>query len=651
MTIRFRTLLLIWLTAMGQYAYSQGQSPKPYQLDLDRADLAFRAKKYNTAAQLYQKVYPKVKEEEEKQKILFLIAESYRQSNNFKQALKWFEDVLNSKYPDPSVIYSYGQLLKNFERYDEAGRTFYDYSFEVPDDPKGKAAQQSCAVAADWKAHPEKVKVENIEVLNTDMSDYAPFYSQGKLVFTSSRKEAQGKETFEWTGQKYCDLFQSNFNGNAFDKPIALKALNSDYNEGVAWFDSSYSTVFYTQCNGFDGKGINCKIYVSFFRDGNWIAPRLLPFNSDSFSCGHPAFTPDMKRMYFSSDMPGGLGGKDLWYMNYDIVRDTWGTPVNLGSNVNSAEDDMFPFVSEDGKLYYSSKGRTGMGGFDLFATEDSANTFKMAQNLRYPINSGGDDFSISFVPKSKRTASGAYAFFTSNREGGKGDDDLYSIAPKPVSALLLVTVTDNSTKAPLSGASIKVLTDKLKVVAEPKTNDKGQITLDLPLNQNLTVGAAKDKYLSGASQLISTQQLQNDTQITLNILMDLVPAEDIEITLQGIYYDLDKWDLRPEAKVVLDSVASILKNNPTLVIELASHTDSRAPAEYNLDLSKKRAQSCVNYLVQKGIPKDRLQPVGYGETRLVNDCSDDVDCTEEEHQANRRTTIRVIRTDYKPKR
>lgn len=647
------TNISLWIILLFvSYALqAQEKQAKPYQIDLDKADYAFKAKKFNTAAQLYQKVYPKIKEEELKQQVLFNIAESYRNSNNFKKALKWFEDVVNSKYPDPAILYSYGQLLKNFERYDEAGRAFYDYSFEVPEDKRGKLAQQSCAFASQLKANPKKFKVENVSVLNTDQSEYSPFYVDGKLIFSSTRKEAQGSETFEWTGQKYSDLFVSERNNNTFSKPQALKALNSNYNEGVAWFDSSYTTTYFTQCNGVDGKGISCKIYVSYFQNGTWIEPKPLPFNSDSFSTGHPAFSPDGKRLFFSSDRPGSMGGKDIWFIPYDAVKDQWGEPVNCGKNINTAEDDMFPFMAENGKIYFASKGHMGMGGFDLFESSDSAQTFAVAQNMGSPINSGADDFGISFMPQSKQIPETPFAYFCSNREGGLGDDDIYSIAQKPVVVLVKTMVYDRETNKEISGASVKTIGSSGKILFEPKTNDKGIAMLDIPLNELTNVSASKDKYLSSNKYEIDTRNIKQDTTIELKIALDLVPSEDIELTMQGIYYDLDKWDVRPDARVILDSLAAILNNNTNLVIELASHTDSRAPANYNLELSKKRAQSCVNYLSQKGIQKERLVAVGYGETKLVNDCSDDVDCSEEEHQQNRRTTVRILRTDFKPKR
>jgi len=215
----------IWILLLGFTFQLQAQEKqiKPYQIDLDKADNAFKAKKYNTAAQLYQKVYPKIKEEELKQQVLFSIAESYRNSNNFKKALQWFEELVNSKYPDPAILFSYGQLLKNFERYDEANKVFYDYSFEVPDDKRGKIAQQSCQFASNAKTNPRKLTIENLSNLNTDQSDYAPFYVQGKLIFASTRKEAQGSETFEWTGQKYSDFFVSKISNKTIEKPQALK--------------------------------------------------------------------------------------------------------------------------------------------------------------------------------------------------------------------------------------------------------------------------------------------------------------------------------------------------------------------------------------------------------------------------------------------
>lgn len=630
---------------------AQGNQPLPYKEELERAHQAFDAKKYNTSATLFRKLYAKIKDPEQKQKVLFMIAESYRMSNNYSQAIRWFEEVVNSKYPDPNVIYRYGQLLKNFERYDEAVRQFYDYSFEIPDDPRGKQAQQNSQLAMEWKANPEKFIISNLTELNTEVSDYAPTFQNGKIYWTSSRKEAQGTGIFEWTGQKFEDLFEASQQpGGSFANINPLKEVNTNFNDGSAWVDSSGSSLYFTQCNGADGKQVYCKIYVSYNQNGHWTVPKALPFNSDSFSCGQPAWSTDGKRLFFASDMQGGYGEKDLYYIHYDAIKDSWGSPVNLGPNVNTAEDDMFPFMDEEGTLYFSSAGRQNMGGLDIFKTSDSAGTFKKAVNLRYPINSGGDDFGIRFLPKAQNRENAPIAYFSSNRQNGVGDNDIYSITIKPFAFLVKGKTIDKDTRQVLGQAKV-VLTDKTGgVLFSVLSNDKGEFVGEIPLNVLSNLIASKKDYFSSSAVEISSIGLSKDSLIELELLLEPLPPPETYVTIPGIYYDLDKWDLRSESKQVLDSLIIILNNNPGIVIEIGSHTDSRAPADYNIELSKKRAKSCVDYLVAKGISKERLQAIGYGESKLTNDCSDGVDCSEEEHQQNRRTTFRILKTDFKRK-
>ncbi len=643
--------LFIIFILSGFFAFAQAET-SPIDLEIQRAQRTFDARKYNTAAAQFKRIYPKIKEEEKQAQILYMVAESYRKANNFKQAFEWYEKLVNTKYPNPKILYSYGLLLKNFERYEEAGRQFYDFLFEVPGDSNGIREMASCYKVQQWKANPKKFDIQNVQELNTPYSDYSPYYAGGKLYWASSRTEATGSEIFEWTGQKCSDFFETTRQNGVWGKVQNVKGgVNTNFNEGVAWVDSANSTMYFTQCNGVDGKGLNCKIYVSYFQNNEWTKPQILPFSSDSFSVGHPAMSADGKRMFFASDMKGGFGEKDLYVISYDLVHDKWGTPVNLGPNVNTNEDDMFPYVSEDGTIYYASKGFEGMGGLDLYQTKDSAGTYARAINLQYPINSGGDDFGITFLPKHATKPDQPVGYLCSNREGGKGDDDLYSIAIKPYIFVLKGKVFDRESAAPLALATVTVKDNYGKPVFSIKTGPSGEFAGELPLNALLDLGAIKERYFASTPMIISSQNITKDSVLEVKIILDPIPAEDVDFTLKGIYYDLDKWDLRPESKKVLDSLIVILKNNPTLVIELASHTDSRAPEDYNMELSKKRAKSCVDYLIEKGIPKDRLVPVGYGETKLVNDCVDTVECSDEEHQQNRRTTFRVLKTDYKSKR
>lgn len=651
--MRFSTLLFLFCISFVSLAQELEQTPQPVLTPVDieilRADGLFNSKKYNTAANAYRKIYSKVTDEEKKATVLFKIAESYRLSNNFKQAFDFYEQLVNTKYPDPRILYSYGLLLKNFERYDDAARQFGDYLFEVPGDKEAEREVQACKTAAIWKQHPQKFAINNVRQLNTVYSDYAPYLTDGKLTWSSSRNEATGNIIFEWTGQKCADIFETTLNaGNlsTVNKPSGL--INSNYNEGVAWVDSTNSVMYFTQCNGTDGKGLNCKIYVSYKQNNQWGAPQALPFCSDSFSVGHPAFTSDQKRLYFASNMPGSLGEKDIYYIDYNPITGKWGTPKNLGPLVNTTQDDMFPSVHPDGRVYFASKGHYGMGGLDLFYTRDSVGGFTKAVNLQSPLNSGGDDFGITFV--SNPTNDGPIAYYSSNREGGLGDDDLYSISIKPFIFIVRGKVFNKEDNAAIAGAQVSINANGIPPLTI-KTNGKGEFLTELTLNQLFVLSAEKEKFFKSELINVSTQQVKADTAIDITIYLNPIPDEGVELTLQGIYYDLDKAEIRPDAARVLDSLVNILNNNPTIVIELASHTDSRADENYNLKLSQRRAQSCVDYLIKKGIAKDRLKAVGYGESKPVNDCVDGVDCTEDQYQENRRTSFRVLSTDYKVRR
>ena len=642
-------LILLGSGCFIQTTFAQTAPVTPLDYEIQRAQETFNAKRYNTAAMLYKKLFEKIKDPEKQNDMAYMAGLSYIKSNNLKQAIKWFEQLVNTQYPNPDILYLYGECLKYFEQYDDAARRFYDYTFEKPKDPKGKLAQQSCAEAKKWKASPTRYAVTNVASVNSTNSDYSPYVSGTKIYFSSSRPEATGNQIFEWTGQKCSDLFEATMANAGFQKPVILKGtVNTPENEGTIWVDSTGTQMLYTQCNGVSGKEVTCKIYSSSLVNGNWSNPQPLPFCSDSFSCGHPAFSSDGKTLYFSSDMKGGFGEKDIYSVSYNKSTDQWGKPQNLGPNINTFDDDMFPAIGADGVLYFSSKGHLGMGGLDIFTSVETNGKWSKAENMKSPVNSGGDDFGITFIPQYKNiTPGGVIAYFCSNRQNGMGDDDIYSISIKPYIFMVKGKVIDKEMKTPLPMAKVAITSGNNKPLATLKTDDKGEFIQELPYNNLFSLVSSFENYFSSAEYRINTSNMKNDSTLELNILLEPLPAPEQEITLKGIYYDVDKYDLRPESKTVLDSLVKIMQLNPAITIEIASHTDSRADAKYNLSLSQKRAQACVDYLVQKGIDKKRMTAVGYGETRLVNDCVDGVDCTEEQHQQNRRTTFRVLTTDF----
>lgn len=648
-------LLMKWLKILFLILFSCCLLPTlhaqqtPLDMELDRARQAFDARRYNTAAMLFKKVYDKTKDPDKKGEIAYMIALSYRKSNNIKQAVKWFEELVNTKYPNPDILYLYGESLKYFEQYDDASRQFYDYNFEKPKDPKGKLAMQSCDLAKKWKAKPTRYGIQNLKSINSSSSDYSPFISNNKMYFSSARQEATGNLVFEWTGQKCSDLFEAVKTGDNYQKPLPLKgAVNTPQNEGTIWLDSSGGSMLFTQCNGTDGKGVSCKIYASTWQNGAWSIPMPLPFCSDSFSCGHPSFSQDGKRLFFSSDMKGGLGEKDIYVVSYNAINDKWGTPQNLGPAVNTADDDMFPYIAADNTLYFSSKGHMGMGGLDIYKSTESSGQWSKAENMQYPLNSGGDDFGLVFIPGHERIKPGeVIAYLSSNRQNGQGDDDIYAVSIKPFIFMVKGRVFDKESKSAIAQAKVAIVDGENKAFASLKSGEKGDYIQELPYNNRFNISAEAEGYFKSAEIALSSMNMINDSTATVDIYLEPLPAPEVEFTLKGIYYDLDKFDLRPESKLVLDSLVKILNQNPSITIEIASHTDSRSDEQYNLKLSQKRAESCVDYLLSKGIEKKRLTAVGYGESRLMNDCADGVDCTEEQHQQNRRTTFRVLSTDF----
>ncbi len=611
---------------------------KPQQGATTAADKAFNSAKYFTAVELYKKASGKVKGREEKQQLNFKVAESYRFMNNSKQAEIWYDKAIQGGLDTPEAnLYLANAYLTN-EKNDLALEQFQEYVRKKPGDEAGKRGLESVRNAIEWEKKPTSFEVFPETTLNTKEADFSPTLYDKGLIFTSTREPVKGKNLYEWTGKGFLNLYNiQKGTSNRWGKAALLsKDVSTKFNEGVSSYDANTSTLYYTQCNGNKGKELECKIYSTTFDGAAWSAPELVKIDgTDSTATfGHPSITADGNTLYFSSTIPGGYGGKDIYKATKS--GSAFSNVENLGSSINSAGDDVFPFIHKSGTLYFSSNGREGAGGLDIYFSDVEEGEFEDANNLKFPMNSTADDFGL-ILDENKEEG-----YFSSNRVGGKGDDDIYSATAIP----FIYNVEGKAFHA----ATNKVLPDT-KVTLRGSdgteistiTDAKGYYKMKLNKRTSYELNAQKSKFFGDVGSL-TTDGLKESKDFTVDFKLAPIP---VIIVLKGIFYDLNKADLRAESMVTLDTLVKTLNDNPNITIELSSHTDSRADSAYNLELSQRRAQSVVDYVISKSIEKERLTAKGYGESRLVNECKDGVECTEEQHQANRRTEFTVLSEDY----
>lgn len=637
------------------------------QKKLVAADLAFDNRQYFSAVELYKQAYTSVKKAEMKAKVLYRTGYAYHEINDMKSAETYYQKAIAAKYPDPIAVLRLADCLKSQGKYPEAITEYNNYKKLNPSDPRGDKGVKSCELAQQWKDSPARYKVENMALINSKESDFCPSYSDKKyntLIFTSTREGANNKQDVG-SGQNHSDLYETKLDKNGkWSTPITLApTVVSPFNEGAASVSKKGDFMLMTRCPEIKNAVSGCQIYISKKQGSGWAAPEKLPFNIDSVQFGHPAISADGKTVYFVSRMKGGYGGADIWKSTFDQKGNTWSAPTNLGASINTAGDEMYPYVSNDSKLlYFASNYHPGMGGLDMFKAEIGAGgTFtKAPENLKSPLNSGADDFGIVFEGNKQR------GYFSSNREGGKGSDDIWSFSLPPLTFNLKgKVVSSGGSKGvnkgePVGNAKIK-LTGSDGALNDAVTSNDGSYSFKLKENVSYTVtietskqtvsATYKDGYLASKDMGALTTAGEPASKDFIKDF-ELTPVER-EIRFPAVLYDLGKADLRPESKDSLNFLYQTLIDNPTIVIQLSAHTDSRGNDAANQDLSQRRAQSCVDYLAnEKKIPLARMSAKGFGETRLL--VTDDVinkAKTKEEkealHAKNRRTVFSIVNWDY----
>ncbi len=646
-------------TAVIAFAFSVN-AQKNYLKD---ADVAFDHHQYFNAIELYKQAYVKTKKADAKSKILYRTAVSYQEINDMQGAETYYNKAIKAKYPDPIAHLKLGDCLKAQKKYPEAIIEYTAYKKEAPSDVAGENGVKSCELAQQWKDAkntPEtRLKVENMALINSKESDFSPAYSDkkgNKLIFTSTRQGGLGSIDVN-TGQNHSDLYETALDKNGkWSTPVALGAnIVSKMNDASVSVSKKGDVMYMTRCPEEKNKQLKCQIYVCKKQGPSWAEPVLLPFNIDTIAFGHPAISADGKTLYFTSKLPGGFGGKDIWKST--VEGKEFGAPVNLGPSINTPGDEMYPYITDDDKtLYFSSNYHLGMGGLDLFKAEKSADGkfTKAPENLKYPMNSEGDDFGIIFEGKKMR------GYFTSNREGGKGSDDIYSFNLPPLLFNLSGTVVSAEGNEPVQNAMIH-LKGSNGDLFEEKTGADGIYNFKLKENTSYEITVATDKQTVSKSfklGFLANKDLGKLTTVGENESKDFVKDFALtpvkaEIRFPAVLYELGKADLKPESKDSLNFLYQTLIDNPTIVIELQAHTDSRGNNAKNQILSDARAKSCVDYLsIEKKIPLERLKSKGWGETKLLvkDDVINKAKTKEEKealHQKNRRTVFRIVNWDY----
>lgn len=656
-TIRKGMLLLAGCFLLSNISIAQTSK-------LTRADALYKAGGYFEAIDLYKADIDKIKDKTELSKYLLKIGNCYRLIGNARQAEIWYNKAILRNCPDPKVYYYYADMLRMNEKYDEAIEQYQKYKILAPIDKLADSGVESCELSKKWKETPSGYEIKNMRGINTKFSEFSPTFASNDfmtLYFTSSRKGTTGGKLSAVTGEYFSDIFITDRdNKGIWSIPKTIdETINTLYDEGTCSFGSDYNSLYFTRCKVSKRDKLGCQIFYAKRVEQGWLSPEEIKIASDSMIVAHPSISGDGTTLYFTSNIAGGFGGLDIWKVTRSSESDDWGEPINLGGEINSAGNEMFPYIHSDGTLYFSSDGHPGMGGLDLFKAKTTENGSWEVENMRYPMNSPADDFGIVF--EQEREA----GYFSSRRQGGRGADDIYMFYLPPIIYNMIGNITDDKTKTPVNQATVKLVGSDGTVVTMQTAAD-GSFKFNLTPNTDYVVIASKKGYLNNKAKETTRGLTQSkDFDVTIAITSTEKPIE-----IPNIFYDYDKWELRPESREALDRLVEILNDNPAITIELASHTDSRGTKEYNYELSQKRAQSVVNYLIEKGIAAERLKAKGYAQTQpkvvdgalnarypfltvgvLLDQKFIDGLTSEENkeivHQINRRTEFRVLRDDY----
>jgi len=630
--------------------------PVSAQYVLNAADAQYRLYNYKSAIDLYEQAY-------KKKNTLYAaeqLGKCYHYISDYKQTESWYAIAAGMPKTNPDNVLQYAKALQQNMKYAEAKEQYKKYAtIAKVTSLQQKLWELSCDSAVLWMKSPAAVNVNNEKVLNTAQSDWGTNLYQGNLVFSSDRgdkkadRQAINKPFLKFDGSKKPDHYVYGWTGNRYlrlyikDKKqdsVGVLHLNTatEYHIGPASFNTDGNEMYFTLTKipkrpaYQDGIAtLNLEIY-SCRKDstGKWSAPIAFPYNNaGAYSNGDPFISPDGKRLYFVSNMPNGSGGTDI-YISEKTATGSWGIPQNL-KELNTEGNERTPVLDNEHTIFFSTDGRIGMGGLDIFSAKFVNGMISTPENLHYPLNSAQDDF--AYIKTDEHAG-----YLSSNRADGQGNDDIYSFAIQQSIILKLVgKVLDRNLKTPLANAIVtlrKVNGQTLKV----QTDDSGAFKFNLDQASDYELSGEKTNYRSDFASL-TTRDLKETTEIRKDLYLEQIVTNK-SIRIENIYYNFDKSNIREDAAIELDKLVKIMQDNPTIWIELGSHTDSRGKDQYNQWLSQSRANAAVQYIIDRGVNKNRITAKGYGESMLLNRCSNGVKCSEADHQLNRRTEFKITK-------
>lgn len=630
---------------------------------LSDAEEKQRIGEYYEAATIYRKVYTKTspKKRDLRGYIAYRMAECNRLINNTAKATSAYMNAIRYDYPDSTVYLRMGQMLQKTGRYPEAIKNYDIYMENDPSNLLAINGIQGCELAPGWKKNPTRYEVRRMDKFNSRRGEFSPMLAGDKydqLYFASSRSKDKDAKVSAITGQNNNNLFLvKQDEKGAWLAPVELEdEVNTEYDEGTPSFSPDGNTMYYTYCAQDPEGPRTAEIYISTRSSAKWGKGTRATIVKDSVTAlGHPSISPDGKYLYFVSDAVGGFGGKDIFRAR--VAGNDFGPMENLGKEINTPGDEMFPYVRDSVTLYFASNGHPGMGGLDLFkATQDSTGKWKV-ENLGAPINSMADDFGITFAGKEER------GFFCSNRNDARGYDHIYSFE-RPTITIFIEGIVNDVDEYPIEDATVRIVGKDGLNVKVPVKKD-GTYRVELERDIRYVMMASARGYLNQNYELHTGPEEKNETYIVDFFLSPISKP----VVIDNIFYDFDKATLRPESKKALDEMIKMLNDNPNVTIELGAHTDRKGTDQYNERLAQRRAQSVVDYLIAGGIEAARLEAKGYGESvpKTINkkmakqfDFLKEGDVLTEEFilalppeqqeiadQINRRTEFKVLRTNY----